>query len=119
MVKWYGNHGQYQEIITGSIKVNGQKIVYAIKQELEENDGKLSQTFCEEILDHYENKVTHTQVTPNTRVCVITLFTGHDLIGVAQVLDAKNDVKEIGQSVALEDAREKIWQLLGTIAKVV
>jgi len=91
----------------------------ALRNELENNKGKISKTFCDGMLNDPQTQVTHAQVTPNTRVCVITLTTGHDLIGYAQVLDAKNDVELIGQEVAYENAAENIWAVLGSIAKVI
>lgn len=89
-----------------------------LKNDLKKNSGKISQSFVEKYLNDSDTKVTHTQVTPNTRVCVITLCTGHDLVGYAQVLDAKNDVELIGQEVAYDNAKEEVWKAFGSIAKV-
>ena len=89
-----------------------------LKKGLEDNSGKIPYTLCDEILAATDTKVTHSQITPNTRVCVITLPTGHDLVGYAQVLDSKNDVELVGQEVAYKNAAEKVWQTLGNIAKV-
>ena len=44
--------------------------------------------------------------------------TGHEVIGIAQVLDAKNDNEDIGNTVALTRAKNELWPLLGSIAKV-
>ncbi len=93
------------------------KTIRRLKKELDQNMGKISLTFIENELN--SAKVTHAQVTPNTRVCVITLLSGHDLVGYAQVLDAKNDVKLIGQEVAYNNAKEKAWNVFGSIAKVI
>ena len=90
-----------------------------LKAELAENGGKISFQFTEDLLNHTDTKVTHVQPTPNTRVCVITLPTGHDLVGYAQVLDAKNDVELMGQEVAYNNAKDNIWVALGSIAKVI
>ena len=94
-------------------------MIEAIKAELEKSSGKLSLEFINSYLQHPKTKVTHKQLTPNTRVCVITLTTGHDLVGFAQVLNAENDVELIGQEVAYKEAAEKIWPTLGAIAKAI
>lgn len=52
------------------------------------------------------------------RACTITLPTGHEVVGIAQVLDAKNDNEDIGNAVALTRAKNELWPLLGSIAKV-
>ena len=40
------------------------------------------------------------------------------MIGHAQVLDSVNDDQYLGEQVAYKDASEKIWSVLGSIAKV-
>lgn len=89
-----------------------------LKDALETNGGRIPLAFIESHLNHSDTKVTHAQLTPNTRVCVITLITGHDLVGYAQVLDADNDVELIGQEIAYNNAKETIWAVFGSIAKV-
>ncbi len=86
--------------------------------ELLGNNGKISPRFVDEMLNDPQTGITHAKVTPNTRVCVITLTTGHELVGYAQVLDEKNDVELIGQEVAYNNAKEQIWSVLGSIAKI-
>lgn len=90
-----------------------------IKAELVANNGKLSVDFINDIANDPKIKITHTQVTPNTRVCVVTLPSGHDLVGYAQVLDAKNDIELIGQEVAYRNAIDNLWSVCGNIAKVI
>ena len=89
-----------------------------LKNDILNNSGKISPLFIVKHLNDSKTKVSHAQLTPNTRVCVITLTTGHDLVGYAQVLDAKNDVELIGQEIAYENAKENIWSVFGSIAKV-
>lgn len=90
-----------------------------IRKELQDNSGKLSPRFIDQLANNPDNKVTHSQLTPNTRVCVVTLPTGHDLVGYAQVLDAKNDVELIGQELAYKNAIDRLWSVCGNIAKIV
>ena len=89
-----------------------------IRRELEVNDGKLSKTFMDSVLWDKNTKVTHVHPTPNTRICIITLPCGHDLVGFASVLYAKNDDPNVGKSVAYHRAAEQIWSVYGSIAKV-
>ncbi len=89
-----------------------------LKSAMEANGGKIPQIFIDGHLNHPKTKVTHARPTENTRVCVITLTTGHELVGYAQVLDVKNDVELIGRSVAYDNAKEHIWATFGAIAKV-
>jgi len=86
----------------------------AIKAELESNGGKLSPLLLDKQVAL--GTVTHTQLTPNMRVCVIRLQSGHEVIGIAQVLDAANDVQEIGESVAFTNARNELWEVFGAVA---
>ena len=90
-------------------------LIDRIETNLAQNGGKLSYEFTRDILS--EATATHHQMTPNTRVCVITLESGHDLVGFAQVLNAENDIREMGEEIAYNRAAEKIWEVLGAIAK--
>ena len=51
------------------------------------------------------------------RICIITVPSGHEVLGVAQVLDINNDVESLGNSVALQNATNELWRTLGSIAK--
>jgi len=82
------------------------------------NGGKIPKSFIDMYLNSPRTRVVHVRPTPNTRVCVITLTTGHDLVGYAQVIDADNDVESIGQEVAYDNAKEEIWRVFGAIGKV-
>jgi len=95
------------------------ELIEYLKTELEQNVGRIPLSMISNILNSPNTKVTHKQITPNTRVCVITTLYGHDLVGYAQVLDAKNDVELIGQEVAYDNAKEQLWAILGSIAKVI
>lgn len=92
-------------------------MIDAIRKELKRNDGKLSFKFITDLADSGET--TYLQPTPNMRLCVITLPSGHEVLGKAQVLDAKNDDKYIGNKVAYDNAVNELWAVCGSIAKVV
>ena len=87
-----------------------------INEELSSNSNKLSPDFILDIFN--QSKLSYTQLSPNTRVCLLTLPAGHEIVGIAQVLDAANDVEAIGNQVAMSNATEQLWKLCGTIAKL-
>jgi len=88
-----------------------------IKNELKRNNNKLSKDFIDTVLFNKNTKIHHAKVGFSTRVCVITLPSGHELVGYAQVIDTKNDNELLGQEAAYNKAKEQIWTILGTIAK--
>ena len=91
-------------------------LIQSLKEELTKTDNKISPSFVESVINASTVKYHH--LTPNMRACTITLPTGHEVVGIAQVLDAKNDIEEIGNSVALTRAKNELWPLLDAIAKV-
>ena len=50
-------------------------------------------------------------------VCVLTLANGFTVTGESACASPANFNKEIGQKIAREQAREKIWQLEGYLLK--
>lgn len=88
----------------------------SIIDELAENSNKISPTFINNIVA--QSSIQYLKPTHNMRLCIITLPTGHEVLGKAQVLDASNDVEQIGNSVALTNATNEIWALVGSIAKL-
>lgn len=95
---------------------NHMNLQQLIIEELSSNFNKISPTFINSIVS--QSTTQYFQLTPNMRVCVITLPTGHEVLGKAQVLDVANDVEEIGNKVALTNATNELWALVGTIAKL-
>jgi len=89
-------------------------IQLAVKSELDSNSGKLSAAFVTEQASLAT--VTYHQLSPNMRACVLRLPSGHEVLGVAQVLDSANDVQSIGESVAYANATAELWKVFGTIA---
>jgi len=89
----------------------------AIRAQLKENNGKISPAFIDNLAENADYVWLHP--TERTRICVMTLYSGHEIVGKAQVLDPANDVKEIGEEVAFNDAKNQLWQLCGNIALVV
>jgi hypothetical protein len=50
-------------------------------------------------------------------VCCLTLKNGYNVIGESAAASPENFDKEIGQKIARENARNKIWQLEGYLLK--
>jgi len=48
-----------------------------------------------------------------TTICTLTLDNGYTVRGEASCVDPKNYEQAIGERYALEDAKRKIWPLLG------
>ena len=87
-----------------------------IQNELLNNNNKLSSEFIDSVADKAE--VIYLHPTDATRICILQLRSGHEVLGYAQVLDPKNDDESIGNSVAYNNAKGELWQLCGSIAKV-
>jgi len=86
----------------------------AVKAAVAANDGKLPYSFIQaQVADA---TVTYLHPTPNMRLCIIKLTSGHEVIGVAQVLLAANDVEAIGNGVARSNATDELWKVFGAIA---
>lgn len=92
-------------------------ILGKVRAELETNEGKLSFPFIKSLVD--AGTVTYFQLSPNMRVCIIKLESGHEVLGKAQVLDAANDIEALGNEVAYNNAVNEVWAVAGNIAKVV
>lgn len=58
-------------------------------------------------------------VVPNTTltICVLTLKNGFNVVGKSAAVSLENFDKEIGESVAFDDARDQIWTLEGYLLK--
>lgn len=95
---------------------NSRQFVKSIFNELVDNNGKLSKAFIDSVAA--TASVNYSRPTPNMRLCILTLPTGHEVLGKAQVLDALNDVEELGNQVAYDNAVNELWALCGTIAKL-
>lgn len=88
----------------------------SIIDELKENSNKISPAFINNIVA--QSSIQYLKPTPNMRLYIITLPSGHEVLGKAQVLDASNDVEQLGNSVALTNATNELWALVGSIAKL-
>ena len=85
-----------------------------LKTALDANDGRIPYSFIDDEIATSE--IIYLHPTKNMRLCIIRLQSGHEVIGVAQVLTAANDVEVIGNSVALQNATNELWKVFGSIA---
>ena len=92
-------------------------MIEQVREELKSNKGKLSFPFISRLAE--EGTITYLHPTQNMRLCIITLKSGHEVLGVAQVLDASNDVEEIGNNIAYSNAVNEVWKVIGAIAKAI
>ncbi len=91
--------------------------ISAIRINLQENNGKINYNFIRNLAE--SSTVLYLQPTPNMRLCILALPSGHEVLGKAQKKKKKNDDEEIGNTVAYENAVKELWSVVGNIAKVV
>jgi len=94
----------------------GEKLLHDIKEAMEDNDNKIPYSLIEKEATSAKKIFIHP--TPTTRICILILQSGHEVIGVSRVLDPLNDDEEIGNKVALNHAKTELWNTIGTIAKL-
>lgn len=67
--------------------------------------------------DHIDERIreTHFLLLPGTTttLCYLILQNGHTVVGTSACVSPENFNSEIGEQVALKNAREKIWELEG------
>lgn len=90
-------------------------IIENVKEALAENNNKLSVEYINSVIACSD--ILYLNPTPTMRLCIITLPSGHEVLGKAQVLDPTNDVEAIGNQVAYTNAVSEVWMTLGNIAK--
>lgn len=93
------------------------QLIQDIKHELSVNSNKISKRFIDDLADS-ATSIIYLRPTTNMRLCIITLPSGHEVLGKAQVLDSANDVEELGNKVAYDNAVNELWAVCGTIAKL-
>jgi hypothetical protein len=85
-----------------------------IKLNLEANNGRISKDFIDNLAEDAD--VIYLHPTPRTRICVMIIYGGQEVVGYARVIDPKNDVEELGNNVAFENAKNELWNVCGSIA---
>ena len=59
--------------------------------------------------------VIYAKLGKKITVCHLTLWDGFEVIGYAGVVDEKLFNEEIGNSIALANAKDRVWQHMGSI----
>ena len=78
------------------------------------NAPRLTPTLIDEaIVGEYYHIVPNTTMT----LCVLTLKNGFQVTGESAAVSMANFDKEIGRKVARENARDKVWSLVGILLK--
>ena len=70
--------------------------------------------------EHIESvigKVLYKRMTDTLTICVICLRNGFTVTGESACASPENFDKELGEKIAFEDAKSKIWQLEGYLLK--
>ena len=99
------------------MKIESAILLGEIENELKESNGRISEDFIETM--NASCTAEYGKIGDSCRVCVLTMKTGHRLVGEALVLDSNNDVEELGNSAARKKAEAKMWELIGALAKLV
>jgi hypothetical protein len=90
------------------------KLALDIQKNRDENSGKLSYEFITKLAE--ESEIIYVHPSPRTRICILVLETGHEVLGYARVLNVENDDEELGNKVAFDRAKDELWALCGSIA---
>ena len=67
----------------------------------------------QEDVDNSIEKVEYQKLGRKMTVALVTMTNGHEIVGKAGCVDPDNYKQEIGEKIALEDAKDQIWPLLG------
>ena len=73
----------------------------------------MKNTITEIDIDNSISKKEFFKLGEKTTICLLTLKNKFELTGVSACVDVVNFNKEIGEKIAFENAKEKIWQLEG------
>ena len=78
--------------------------------------GTIIPAFVQSIEDN--STYEYSKIGTSTRVCVMTLYSGHVLVGYARSIDPSKDNEELGNRAARKNIGNQLWDLLVTIAKL-
>ena len=87
-----------------------------IEKEIQEK-GLDAPRLTPELIDSKIKEKAFYKLTAKLTVCVITLQNGFELTGESSCVSAGNYNQEIGEKIAFENARNKIWELEGYLLK--
>lgn len=92
---------------------------------LEGLEANIRSHYCYNVLEvlqaynetHPDNQYPVREELNTLTMCVIVLNNGYTVTGQSACADPKNYNKEIGDRLAFEDAKKKIWPLMGYVLK--
>jgi len=88
----------------------------AIEQEIQAK-GLTAPRLTPELIDSKIGATKFHRLTDVLTVCVISLKNGFTVTGESACASPENYNQEIGEKIAFQNAREKIWQLEGYLLK--
>jgi len=88
-------------------------IISELKDALVVSGGVLPSWFVED--QARKANVTYFKLSDKTRVCLMGLEFGLEIVGKSIVLDAKRDVMVISEEAAFEDAKRQLVVVLNTL----
>ena len=92
--------------------IDDQKLEYEIQ-----NKGINAPRLTPAHIDSTIKDISYHRLTDVLTVCVLTLMNGFTVTGESACASTENYNEEIGNKVAFENAREKIWMLEGYLLK--
>ena len=92
--------------------IDDQKLEYEIQ-----NKGLNAPRLTPAHIDSTIKDISYHRLTDVLTVCVLTLMNGFTVTGESACASPENYNEEIGNKVAFENAREKIWKLEGYLLK--
>lgn len=92
--------------------IDDQKLEYEIQ-----NKGLNAPRLTPAHIDSTIKDISYHRLTDVLTVCVLTLMNGFTVTGESACASPENYNEEIGNKVAFENAREKIWMLEGYLLK--
>lgn len=67
----------------------------------------------EQVIDDMIAKTEFHKLGRKTTVCLLTLENGFEVVGSAACVNPEEYDREVGERLALEDARDEVWALAG------
>ena len=92
--------------------IDDQKLEYEIQ-----NKGLNAPRLTPAHIDSAIKDISYHRLTDVLTVCVLTLMNGFTVTGESACASPENYNQEIGNKVAFDNAREKIWMLEGYLLK--
>ena len=97
--------------------INEESVIEAMIQAKGKTAPRIRPQDLDEAIDPNVQVQYHVFPGSNTTVCLVTLKNGYTVTGESACVDPANFDEVIGREVALKDARDKLWPLLGFALK--